>query len=108
MTVVAFTNASGIGASAVASATTGAPSVSLVTQAGGSAIYGVGNDFDNAISRTVPANQTMVHESFPPSFDTYWVQMLNATNAPAGATVTLNDTAPTTDQWNFAIVEIKR
>jgi len=37
-----------------------------------------------------------------------WMQMLNATTSGAGVTATLNDTAPTTDQWNFAIVEIKR
>jgi hypothetical protein len=108
MTVVAFTNASGVGASAAASGTTGAPSVSVVPQALGSAIYGVGNDFDGAVARTVPADQTMVHESFPPSFDTYWVQMLNATTTSLTLPVTLNDTAPTNHQWNFAIVEIKR
>jgi len=36
------------------------------------------------------------------------MQSLNATTAPAGSTVTLNDTAPANDQWNFAIVEIRR
>ena len=36
------------------------------------------------------------------------MQMFNATTSGAGVTATLNDTAPTTDQWNFAVVEIKR
>jgi hypothetical protein len=36
------------------------------------------------------------------------VQALNAATTAAGATVTINDTAPTGDQWNFAIVEVKR
>jgi hypothetical protein len=108
LTVIAFTGASGVGASAVASGATGAPRASIVAQAAGSAVYGVGVDFDNAIARTVAAGQTKVHEFLAPSGDTMWMQMLNATTAAAGATATLNDTAPTGDQWNFAIVEIKR
>ena len=108
LTVIAFTGASGIGASAVANGATGAPRVSLVAQAATSAIYGVGIDFDRAVARTVPAGQTKVHEFLAPSGDTMWMQMLNATTSGAGVTATLNDTAPTTDQWNFAIVEIKR
>jgi PASTA domain/Bacterial Ig domain/Cadherin-like domain len=108
LTVIAFTGASGIGASNIASGATGAPRVSLVAQAGSSAIYGVGIDFDRAVARTVPAGQTKVHEFLAPSGDTMWMQMLNATTSGAGVTATLNDTAPTADQWNFAIVEIKR
>ena len=108
LTVVAFKGATAIGASNIASGASGAPTVSLVAQAAGSAIYGVGNDFDQAIARTVPAGQTKVHEFLTPSGDTMWVQSLNAATSAAGATATLNDTAPTADQWNFAIVEIKR
>jgi hypothetical protein len=37
-----------------------------------------------------------------------WMQSLNAASTAAAQTVTLNDTAPTGDQWNFAVVEIKR
>jgi hypothetical protein len=106
--VVAFTNASAVGASAVASGATGAPRVSVVTQAAGSVIYGVGIDFDQAIARTVPAGQTKVHEFLAPSGDTMWMQSLNAASTAAAQTVTLNDTAPTGNQWNFAVVEIKR
>jgi len=106
--VVAFANASGVGASNIANGATGAPRVTAVTQGDGSAIYGVGIDFDRAVARTVPTGQTKLHEFLAPSGDTMWMQALNATTAAAGTTVTLNDTAPTTDQWNFAIVEIKR
>ena len=49
-----------------------------------------------------------MHEFLAPSGDTMWVQALNGLIATAGTTVTLNDTAPTADQWNFAIVEVKR
>ena len=107
LTVIAFTGASGIGASAIANGVS-APSVTLTAQAAGSAVYGVGIDFDQAIARTVAAGQTKVHEFLAPSGDTMWMQMLNATTSAAGATARLNDTAPSTDQWNFAIVEIKR
>lgn len=107
LTVAAFSNASGVGASAIRSAISGAPSVSLVTTAAGSLIYGVGNDFDQAIARTVGAGQTKVHEFLSPSGDTMWAQALSAPAGAAGSTVTLSDSAPTADQWNFAIVEIK-
>jgi hypothetical protein len=106
--VVAFSNATGIGASNVAAAASGAPAVSLVAQAAGSVVYAVGNDFDQAIARSVPAGQTKVREFLAPTGDTFWVQALNAATSAAGATVTINDTAPTGDQWNFAIVEVKR
>jgi beta-lactam-binding protein with PASTA domain len=108
LTVVAVTGASGVGASNIGGAASGAPSVSLTAQAAGSVVYAVGNDFDRAVARTVPAGQTKVHEFFAPSGDTFWVQSANNPTAAAGAIVTLNDTAPTTDQWNFAIVEVKR
>src|SRR5262249_17378589 len=62
LTVVAFNGASGIGASATANAATGAPTVSLTTTGTGSVVYGVGNDWDNAIARTLGANQAMVHQ----------------------------------------------
>jgi hypothetical protein len=108
LAVVALANANGIGASNIANGATGAPRVTALTQGNGSAIYGVGIDFDRAVARTVPAGQTKLHEFIAPSGDTMWMQALNSTAAAAGTTVTLNDTAPTTDQWNFAIVEIKR
>ena len=108
LAVIAFTGASGVGASNIASGASGAPTVSLVTTAAASVVYGVGNDFDQAIARTVPAGQTKVHEFLSPSGDTMWMQKLDATIATAGTSVKLNDTAPTADQWNFAIVELKR
>ena len=108
LTVVSFTGASGVGASNIGGAVTGAPTVSLVAQAAGSLVYAVGNDFDLAVARTIPADQTKVHEFFAPTGDTFWVQSANSPTTAAGATVTLKATAPTTDQWNLAIVELKR
>jgi len=47
-----------------------------------------------------------LHEYLAPSGDTMWMQRLDAATGAAGSTARLNDTAPTTDQWNYAAVEI--
>ena len=38
--------------------------------------------------------------------DTYWVQSRTAPTPAAGTRVTVNDTAPTKDMWNPALVEV--
>jgi hypothetical protein len=107
LTVVAFGNASGVGASATAGAASGAPSVSLTTTKAASLVYGVGNDWDSAIARTLGANQTMVHQWVDTNTgDTFWVQAVSSAIASAGTLVQVNAAAPTTDQWNLAAVEI--
>jgi hypothetical protein len=109
LTVVAFTGVSGIGASNATSGLSTNASAGLVTQAAGSMVYAVGNDFDRGVARTIPAGQTKVHEFLAPTGDTFWVQAGNAPIAAAGTTVTLNATVPApADQFNFAIVELKR
>jgi hypothetical protein len=40
------------------------------------------------------------------SADTFWVQSQTSTTAVPGTSVTINDTAPTTDQFNFAVFEV--
>ena len=115
ITVVTFigadasgTNGSGaIGNAASASAPSGAPSASLVTTRDGSWVLGVGNDWDNAIGRTVGTNQTLVHQYLATVGDTYWVQRFLVPTALAGTSVTLNDTAPTTDRYNLFAVEVR-
>lgn len=114
MTVVSFTgvdtsgtNGSGaIGATGTGNARTGSPTASLVTTRNGSWVFGVGNDFDNNIARTPGTNQSLVHQYLAATGDTYWVQMQNATTPMSGTTVTINDTAPTTDRFNLSICEI--
>lgn len=108
ITVVTFTGADQVvdGATAAASASTGAPSVSLTTTRAGSWVWGVGNDWDKATARTVGPNQTKVDEFLPSVGDTLWVQRQNSVTPFAATPVTLNDTAPTTDRWNFAAVEV--
>jgi len=107
LTVVTFTGASGVGTSAAAGASSGAPTVSLTTTKAGSLVYAIGNDWDKATARTLGASQTMVHQWLDTATgDTYWVQSAAAAIASSGTTVPLNCTAPTSDRWNFAIVEI--
>ncbi len=114
MTVMTFTgvdtsgvNGSGaIGATASRNGGSGAPSASVITTRANSWVFGVGNDYDNAIARTVPAGQSLVHQYLTPAGDTYWVQMQNAPTPISGATVTINDAAPTSDRWNLAVCEI--
>jgi hypothetical protein len=107
LTVVAFKGAAGVGASAAASASTGAPGVSLTTTKGNSLVYGVGNDWDTATGRVVGAGQAIVHQWIDTATgDTYWAQAASSVIALAGTIVTLTDSAPTTDRWNFASIEI--
>jgi hypothetical protein len=106
LTVVAFAGAGGVGAFSAASAPSGAPTVSLTTTAAGSFVFGAGNDWDAAVARTPAANQEIVHESVTNTADTYWVQRYSGPVQNAGTLVTLSDTEPTADRFNFVAVEI--
>ena len=94
------------GATGSANATTGPPTVSLLSTRAGSWTWGIGDDWDRATARTVGAGQTKVDEYLAPAGDTFWVQRMTDATPTSGATVTLNDTAPTTDRWNFASIEV--
>ena len=103
----AGTNGSGaIGATGSKSAASGAPAASLVPTENNSWVIGVGNDYDNAIARTVGTGQSLVNQYLTPTGDTYWVQRQTNPVPLNGTTVTINDTAPTTDRFNLSIVEI--
>jgi Abnormal spindle-like microcephaly-assoc'd, ASPM-SPD-2-Hydin len=114
MTILSFTgvattgsNGSGaIGAVASGSASKGAPTASLVSTQSGSLVVGVGNDFDNAIARSPLAGQTLVNQVFSSTGDTYWVQYVNAPISAKGTTVTLGDSAPSTDRYNLSLCEV--
>jgi hypothetical protein len=106
--VIAVQGTNGIGASVAASASSGAPAVTIKTTSAGSLLYGVGEDWDRAAARTVGINQILDNQWLETATgDTYWTQ--NQTYPPlipAGSSVILNDTAPTDDRWNFVGVEI--
>jgi len=114
LTVVSFkgvdtsgvNGAAAIGAIQVRSASSGGPSATLVTTRNNSLVFGVGNDWDHAVARTVGPNQALVHQFLAPVDDTYWVQRFLNPIPVSGTNVTLSDFAPTADQWNLAVVEI--
>ena len=115
ITVMSFTGvdttgvngAGAIGATASANAQTGAPTATLITTRNNSWVFGVGNDFDNAIARTPGTGQSIVHQDLTSTGDTYWVQMQNTPTPLSGTSVTINDTAPTTDRYNLSAVEVR-
>ncbi len=107
LNVLSFVGSAGVGASAGASAGTGAPTVNLTATSAGSLSYAVGEDWDRALARTVGSGQAIINQWVDATTgDTFWAQARTAASSSAGEIVTLNDTAPTTDRWNFAAVEV--
>ena len=109
MTVAAFSGADTTvnGAVGSASAASGAASASLVTTKAGSWVWGVGTDWDQAVSRTPGSGQTVVDQFLAANGDTFWTQRQTATTAAAGTSVAISDTAPTGDRWNLAVAEVR-
>ena len=108
LTVVAFAGAAGVGANAGANALSGAPSVSLTTTQPGSWVYGVGNDWDRAQSRTPNSGQAIVHEWVDTATgDSFWSQSTSSAVAAASTVVAFGDSAPINDRWNLVAVEIR-
>jgi hypothetical protein len=107
LSVIAMEGVDGVGASAGASGATGAPTVKLTTQDAPSLVFEVGNDWDNALARTLPPNWAMLEQWVNAGAgDTYWTQYTSVPISPAGSAVTVTDTAPTSDRWNLAAVEL--
>jgi fibronectin type 3 domain-containing protein len=109
MVVTAFTHADTAvnGATRTAFAASGAPSSSLTTTKAGSWVWAAGTDWSTATAHTVGTGQTRVDQYLAPVGDTYWVQRQTNPTATAGTSVTINDTAPTADQWDLALIEIR-
>lgn len=105
LTVVAYVGKTGTGAVAVGGDSSGAPSLTVTTTNPNAYVVGVGNDWDNAASKTPGSGQVLLHQwADTTTLDTYWVQA-TAPAAAAGSLVTVDD-APTSDQWNLAAVEV--
>jgi len=110
LVVTAFTGAdtSVNGAAIAAAGRSVAPTATLTPTKAGSWVWAAGNDWDRAVARTVGANQTKVDEYLPSAGDTFWVQRQTAPNTGGTiAPVTINDTAPTNDRWNLAVIEVR-
>src|SRR5439155_882443 len=114
LTVISFTgvdasgtNGSGaIGAIGSGNGSSGAPAATLVTTRANSWVFGVGNDYDNAIARTPATGQSIVRQYLPSIGDTYWVQRQSAPTPTAGTSVKINDAAPIDDRYNLSACEI--
>ncbi|WP_194917016.1 Ig-like domain repeat protein [Catenulispora rubra] len=107
LTVLVITGATKVGASAAAGSSTGLGHVSVTTTAAGSQVYGAGEDYTNAQSRTVASGQRLFSQWVDTAVgDTFWTQGTTGTTIPSGTKVTLSDTAPTGDTWNMAAVEV--
>jgi hypothetical protein len=104
--VTAFNGASGTGVAGAAGAPSGAPDIYLPGVAAGSWVFAVGNDWDRAVARTPVAGQVLQQQWIDTkSGDTFWVQSTAVPSTALGL-VTIHDSAPTTDQWNYAAVEL--
>ena len=108
LTVVAMEGAAGVGTSVAASASGGAPTVSVTTTGpAASLVFAVGDDWDNAVARTLPSGQVLLDQWVDTAVgDTYWTQYTNQAVSPAGTVVTMKDTAPSSDRWNMVAVEL--
>ncbi|HEY5155088.1 MAG TPA: Ig-like domain-containing protein, partial [Acidimicrobiales bacterium] len=107
LNVLAMQGTSGVGASAAGGASTGPPSVGLTTTQPQSLVFGVGHDWDNAVARSVGANQVIDAQWVDTAVgDTFWSQNTTVQSGVAGSSVALNDVAPTTDMWNLVAVEV--
>lgn len=98
--------AANVGAHATANAAVGLESVSLTTTANGSWVIGVGSDWDGGVARTLGPNQQMIHQWFDPQIGTFWCQATAGVTTLSNTLVTLNDTAPTNDRWDYSAVEV--
>ena len=105
LTVVTYEGASGIGATAVSSAPTGAPTITLTPYTSGGIASAVGFDWTASVDRTLPSDQALLDENTDPLGDTYWAQDATAPTT-AGTEVALGDLAPTTDNFDLAAVEV--
>jgi hypothetical protein len=95
-------------ASAFMSASSGAPSATLVTTRNSSLVIGIGTDLAAPRVMTPDADQTVIYQANPIG-GTYWVQR-SGTIGLAGTTVTVGDTygLPTPDPWNLTLIEIRK
>ncbi|HEY2657774.1 MAG TPA: hypothetical protein VGI55_18460 [Solirubrobacteraceae bacterium] len=107
LSIVSFQNASGIGARTTAFSSRGAPSATITTTQPNSWVWASANDWGGDARRTVPSGQTAVIQVLDlTDRKAFWVQTTNNPTANAGTKVTINDTAPTTDPFNLALVEV--
>jgi hypothetical protein len=71
-----------------------------------SLVFAVGNDYTNATAHTPVSGQVILDQWLDSGTgDTYWSQYTN-TPVPTGTRVTMRDSSPSSDRWNFVAVEL--
>jgi hypothetical protein len=106
LTDATYKNATGIGAKGTFKSTSGAPTGTIKTTQGNSWVWAVGFDWATATKRTVGPGQTLFSQNLDAANNTYWVQSTTSPTLAAGTSVTINDTAPTSDPYDLVLVEI--
>jgi hypothetical protein len=107
LTLISVKLSKGAGATAAAGGAGVAPSLSLSGTEAGSAVLAVGVDPDGALARTPLPGQTILHQDLDSAaHKTFWVQRLDQPLGAVGSLATLGDSAPTSDRWNLAAVEV--
>src|SRR5262249_29677916 len=107
LTVIAFKGATGVGASLSGGAASGAAALTLTTTAARAVVYGVGNDWDDATARALITGRLMRDQWLDTGVsDTFWVKSWGSAIADPGTSVRLGTAGPTSDRWNFVVVEI--
>ncbi len=114
LTVLALSNASGVGAVAKgcyffqSDCTSGSPTpkLSLVPDHSGSLVVGVGYDYSNKIRKSVGRGETLLQQALDQKqYATMWVQRLSARTV-AGRSVTMSATASGNDAWAVLAFEV--
>jgi hypothetical protein len=106
LTDVTYKHATGIGATGTFKSASGAPTGTITTTQNNSWVWAVGFDWLHAKKRTVGSGQTLFSQNLDRANNTYWVQSTKSPTPAAGTSVTINDTAPTTDPYDLVLVEI--
>jgi hypothetical protein len=97
----------GIGNSAANSSSRGAPNVTVKTSEPDSWVWAMGNDWGGGTFRTVPSGQQAPVQIVDGGLKkTFWVQSTSSYTPNNGTSVTINDTAPASDPFNYVAVEI--
>jgi chitobiase/beta-hexosaminidase-like protein len=95
-----------VGANNKFGGSSGAPSGSVTTTRDGSWIWGILEDWSTDVTPVLGSNQTQQKIFHGGAADSSWVQSQTATTTTSGTSVTINDTSPTADNWDLAVVEV--
>ncbi len=114
VTIIAFsgvsptgTNGSGaVGATNNGGSASGLPSVAVTTTRDNSWVVGAFFNWNSSTSQTPGSSQTVFGSATVDGGGLYWGQRMNGTTASSGTSVTLNDTAPSAQEWSGAICEV--